>query len=317
MFKLPFDIQKATDQIKLKDPILLIGSCFSDEIGTKLKETKLTSLNNPFGTVYNPYSIFRLLMNQIDEEDIIKSQGVYFHWDTHGIISSLNKGGVQKKLNEKREETQNFLRDTKWLIITLGTAIIYEFEDKRIVANCHKIPDKNFKKRFLSQTEIINSFEDLVKYLDHLRLDLNIIFTISPVRHIKDGLIENNRSKSILIDAVHSICEVHDNTMYFPSYEIVIDELRDYRFYANDMVHPSAQAVDYVWSKFSETFFDPELMNFLKEWQSIRSALNHRPFQPDSEGHQKFLRKILSKLEKLNGMVDVSVELEQIKSKIK
>ncbi|WP_420578069.1 GSCFA domain-containing protein [Ekhidna sp.] len=313
MFKLNFDIPESKEKIHIKDQILLIGSCFSDEMGRKLIQSKLKALDNPFGTIYNPYSIFKLLQHKSHVDDVIESQGIYYHWDAHGSISGLSDMEVTLHFEQSVIETQTFLKKSNWLIITLGTSIIYEWNNK-IVANCHKIPQSKFTKRFLNQQEIIEQFAQLHSSLSQ---NINIIFTISPVRHIRDGLIENNRSKAILIDAIHQIVRSYENVQYFPSYEILIDELRDYRFYDRDMIHPNSQAIDYIWNIFSETYFDKETNDFLKEWSKVKAAIDHRPFQPDSESHQKFLRSTLEKLKSLNEKVDLSVEMKQIKNQLK
>lgn len=312
MFNLNFEIPESKDKINLKDSILLFGSCFSDEVGGKLTQSKFKALSNPFGTIYNPHSIFKLLANAVEKNHLVESQGVHYHWDTHGSISGLSAQECSQLFEDRMKETQAFLKQTKWLIITLGTSIAYE-RNNEIVANCHKVPQAQFNKRFLSQKEIIEQFASLYANLDP---DLLIIFTVSPVRHIRDGLVENNRSKAILIDAVHQIVADYENVQYFPSYEILIDELRDYRFYSEDMIHPSQQAIDYVWKRFSETYFDEDTRSFIKDWSKVKSAIDHRPFQPHSESHQKFLQSTLKKLQALNEKVDLSVEMEEIKNQL-
>ena len=316
MFKIPFDIPPSEKKINIHDSILLLGSCFSDEIGQRLSESKFKVVSNPFGTIYNPHSILDVLTDKIEDEDVVESQGVFFHWDAHSILSGISEADLIKKVEQAKIETQAFLKEAKWLIITLGTAIIYELSNGKVVANCHKVPSKSFKKRFLKQEEITDQFEGLINHLRVINPDMQILLTVSPVRHIRDGLIENNRSKSILIDVVHSLVETHHNVGYFPSYEILIDELRDYRFYADDMVHPSKQSIDYVWESFMATYFDEDTQDLQKEWQKLKSALNHRPFHPETEKHQKFLASTLQKLETLNEKLDVSVEIEQIRSQI-
>lgn len=314
MFKLNFEIPDSKNKINLKDQVLLIGSCFSDEIGNELRENKFNVLSNPFGTIYNPHSIFKVLRGNMNPDDTIEGQGIFYHWDAHGSISGLDQAEVAKLLIEKNQKTQTFLRETKWLIITLGTALIYEYEEVGIVANCHKIPQSKFSKRFLTQQEIIEQFALLHSQLGS---SVNVVFTVSPVRHIRDGLIENNRSKAILIDSIHRLVEEYENVNYFPSYEILVDELRDYRFYAEDMIHPNEQAIKYIWGKFSETYFNKDTLSFLSEWTKLRTSINHRPFQPESESHQKFLRSTLDRLSALNEKVDLSVEIEQIKNQLK
>lgn len=316
VFKLEFNIPKSPIKINLRDSILLIGSCFSDEIGNRLNDNKLTGLSNPFGTIYNPYSIFKLLKNESETSNVIESQGVYYHWDAHGEISGLNETETTSLFEKRNNETQNFLKNCKWLIITLGTTIVYENEMRNIVANCHKVAAKKFKKRFLNQEEIIQEYANLHSYLHDINPNLNIVFTVSPVRHIRDGLIENNRSKAILIDAIHSINAKHSNTSYFPSYEIVMDELRDYRFFKTDRIHPTEEAIEYVWEQFMKTYFDEDTINFIKQWSKLKAAIYHQPFQPESSSHQTFLKTTLNKLQNLNEKADLSVEIAHVRKQI-
>lgn len=317
MFKLKFDIPVSPKKINLKDKLYLSGSCFSDEIGELLLVNKFTSFSNPFGTIYNPISIFKLLRNESVGNHITESQGVFYHWDCHGQISGLTQSEAQHSFSEQLNESNDFLKKSNWLIITLGTSIVYRLKStNQIVANCHKIPSSEFHKEFLSTEEIIDDFNKTFNYLRNQIPNLNVILTVSPVRHVKDGLIENNLSKSILLAAVHDIVLGQDKVSYFPSYEIVIDELRDYRFYKKDMIHPSEEAVEYVWNRFAETYFDQETTNFLKEWSKIKSALQHKPFQPGSSKHQQFLSNTLDQLDKLNDLIDTSVEKEMIQKQL-
>ena len=317
MFKLDFEIPESVEKIDLSDKIVLIGSCFSDEMGMHLNENKFRYLSNPFGTIYNPLSIFKLLSDKANKEDLIESQGVFYQWDSHGSISGLSEKETKDLFAQKNDETQEFLLSSKWLVITLGTSIVYEHEGVGIVGNCHKVPASRFRKRFLNQQEILSQFQELDAYLSGKNPDLNIILTVSPVRHIRDGLVENNRSKSILIDAVHTIVDRYENVNYFPSYEILIDELRDYRFYGQDMIHPSTQAVKYVWEKFAATFFSTETNKVLYEWTKIRAAINHRPFQPDSKAHLNFLESTLKKCIDLGDIINIESEIQEIKARIK
>lgn len=294
-----------------------MGSCFSEEIGTLLRENKFDCLSNPFGTIYNPHSIFKLLAKKVSANNITESQGVFYHWDAHGVISGLTEEAVKSSFEEKQRELQSFLEEADWLIITLGTSFVYEHENVGIVANCHKIPDKNFTKRLLPQKEIIDQFCEFHYYLAGFNKNLNIALTVSPVRHIRDGLVENNYSKAILLDAVHSLTAQLDNVSYFPSYEIVIDELRDYRFYRSDLIHPSDDAIKYIWQRFGTTYFDSETLKIVAEWEKLKTSINHKPFQPQSEAHQSFLKNTLNKLIKMNEKINVRVEIEQIRNHIK
>jgi len=317
VFKLPFDIPESDSKINLKDAICLVGSCFSDEIGTRLSESKFDTWSNPYGTIYNPHSIIKSLSQKPSETEFIENEGVFYHWDAHGKVSAKTSEDLLALVQNQYQLTEAFLKRTKHLILTFGTAWVYEIDDHQIVANCHKVPASQFQKRLLSQNEIMEEYYKFQDHLNQINPNINMILTVSPIRHIRDGLVENNRSKSILIDAVQIITENHANASYFPAYEIVVDELRDYRFYAEDMVHPSAQAVKYVWERFIQCYADTETKDFLAEWKKVQAALQHRPFHPDTANHQQFLKKTLGKLEKLNDKVDLHVEIDHLKKQIR
>lgn len=313
MFKLEFNIPSSPPKINLKEGILLTGSCFSDEIGNLLKQNKCRVTSNPFGTIYNPHSIFSGLRNDQKADNITESQGVFYHWDTHGKISGLTKEDAKTSFNLANDIAISAIENSKWLIITLGTAIVYKLESTGdIVANCHKIESSAFKKEFLTTDNIVSDFEKTYDHLKNVNPELNILLTVSPVRHIKDGLVDNSRSKSILLESVHRIISKNSDVNYFPSYEIMIDELRDYRFYKKDMIHPSQEAIEYVWERFCETYFDQETLDFLSEWSKIKSAIHHKPFQPQSPKHQQFLKDTLQKVKALNDLVDTRVEIEML-----
>ncbi|MEM0938289.1 MAG: GSCFA domain-containing protein [Bacteroidota bacterium] len=315
--KLDFPIQPSFKKLKLPDAIYLIGSCFSSEIGKKLLSNKFQVLSNPLGTIFNPSSIFKILSGNIDPTNSVEKNGIHYHWDAHSKISSLDFQHLQQTIQEKIATSEKFLQKSKWLIITFGTAWTYkQRSSKNIVANCHKVDTSEFYKELLDVKLIVDAFRDFKMHIIKINPYINIILTVSPVRHTRDGLVENNRSKARLIEAVHDIVERFENVDYFPAYELMIDELRDYRFYATDLVHPSDQAVDYLWTRLAETYFSDETLSFIKEWQQIETALNHKPFQLKSKAHQKFLAETLAKLEKLNEKVDLSVEMEEIKSQI-
>lgn len=315
--KLDFSPPPSKHAIDLSHKIYLMGSCFSDQIGAKLHENKFSVLSNPFGTIYNPISIFKLLIGDLDQENTTESQEIFYHWDTHGDIFGINENEVKDHLREKQKLSSQAIKDSDFLFITLGTAWVYTLNaSQEIVANCHKQPSTHFHKRLLSTNEIVEDFKKLHKHLTNVNPDINIVFTVSPVRHVKDGLVENNRSKSILIESVHQLCETHENVSYFPSYEIMIDELRDYRFYKADLIHPSDEAVNYIWECFTITFFSAESLDFLTTWGKLKNAINHRPLHPSSTTHQKFLKQTLEKLEELNDSVDLSAEINSIKTKL-
>ncbi len=322
MFKLSFDVHPLSESFTQEQSVLLLGSCFSENMGQKFEAHKFTALTNPFGTIYNPLSIFRNLRLSLEQGDqsnhrITEHAGVFYSWDTHSAISSLNATELASNLDRVYANTGSFFESADWLIITPGTAWVYALEDSaEIVANCHKHPQHTFRKRLLTTEEIMEAFQATHALLQAANPNVQILFTVSPVRHIRDGLVENNQSKSILLTAVHEIIGQNPNCHYFPAYEIMIDELRDYRFYAEDMIHPSQQAIDYIWGKFVKAACTPDTQQFLSEWQKIRAALNHRPFHPQSEAHQQFLKVTLSRLERLSNVVDVQAEIATLKNQI-
>ncbi len=317
MFHLSFPISPRVENIQLKSRIVSMGSCFADSIGQQMADHKFDVLANPFGMIYNPISLAQLLADDVDEQAVLEHQGVHFHWQAHGEVSALNARELQTILTVRRQQLQERLTDADWLIITLGSAFAYRLKSTgRIVANCHKVPQSEFTKELLSAEEMIVTLSQAVKKLEANNSRLGVIITVSPVRHIRDGLVENNHSKARLIEVAHALCEQAENVQYFPAYEILLDELRDYRFYANDRVHPSQEAVEYIWNRFSETYFDDSTRAFIADWHQIRSALQHRPFHPHSQGHQQFLNATLAKLNKLSSQVDVSAEVSLLERQL-
>ncbi|MCP4461002.1 MAG: GSCFA domain-containing protein [Cytophagales bacterium] len=317
MFHLPFSIAPSQTKINLSDEIVLLGSCFADSIGDKLITSKFRTTSNPFGTIYQPLAIFKILSQGINKNSIIKNQDIFYHWDTHGEVSSLDEQELKSIADEKQNSLQEKLKNAKWLILTFGSAYAYRLKsDGQLVANCHKIPSSEFDKELLSVETISKGFERTYKHLQEINPDLKIILTISPVRHVRDGLAENNRSKARLIEATQSIVENREACSYFPAYEIMIDELRDYRFYTEDRVHPNQEAVDYIWQRFSATYFADQTQIFLKKWTGIQSAVKHRPFHAASKQHQEFLKKTIDELRVMKDTVDVSVELSLLESQL-
>lgn len=317
MFKLDFDIPVNSKLINHQDQIVSIGSCFSDNIGSKLKTYKFKVLANPFGTLFNPHSIFKVLSGQLDPNDIIENQGIFYHWDTHGEVSSLVKNDLPKIIEEKTTELRQALKSCEWLIITLGTSFIYTYKStNKIVGNCHKFPQFDFTKSLLRVDNITSQFQSCIDILRKSNPEIKVILTVSPVRHTKDGLHENNISKGILHQAVSEIIATHQNTWYFPSYEILIDELRDYRFYKEDMIHPSDQAVAYIWDKFKMCFIDSESNLFIDDWNKILVALAHQAFHPTSDKHQKFILNLIKKLEQYASKINVEQEIEILNNQL-
>ncbi|RED96193.1 GSCFA domain-containing protein [Marinoscillum furvescens] len=321
MFTLPFTPEPSTLKIRLKDTLFSIGSCFSDNIGQQLKDHKFNILTNPLGVIYNPYSIFknlRLILSEgIDPENFIQNDGVYFHWDTHSAISGTDLGTFKNLLAQRSLHARQSLTNANWMILTFGSIYVYKYlKTGKIVANCHKVPSQQFEKMELSIPEIIEDYRQTMELIRSINGDVKVILTVSPVRHIREGLVANNYSKSALLQAVHKITNQDPNAYYFPSYEIMIDELRDYRFYKEDMIHPSEQAITYIWEQFVKTYMDTDSQKFIQEWARIKKSLEHRAFHPQATNHQKFLKSTIQKLEKLGTRVDVSSELELIKKQL-
>lgn len=306
-------------RISLTDSILTIGSCFSDAIGSRLISNKVTALVNPFGTIYNPHSIHKVIQyavseSNVTENSLVQRQDVFLHYDFHSQLSSLDEHELKERLKSIISNTHSFLRSAKWLIITYGTAWVYELiQTNDIVANCHKMPKSLFNKFLMTQKEILGSFEAMYTGLKVLNPGIRIILTVSPVRHIKETLELNSVSKSILRVACHTLTQQHTDVQYFPAYELVLDDLRDYRFYKSDMIHPSDVAEEYIWQKFGEQYFSEELKAFLVKWKDIRSALNHRPFHPGSSAHRKFVDETIKRLQELKDVVNVDEEISSLK----
>lgn len=305
-------------KIHLTDPVLTIGSCFSETIGQQLADHKFNVCINPFGTVYNPISIHRLvelcLKKQLpDEAGYAQRDDVYFHYDFHSRFAALSLNDLKHSLYRTVTFAHDSFQQTNWLMITYGTAWVYKLKSTdRIVANCHKMPGPLFIKELLSLEKIIESFNKLYLQLKACNPDLHILLTVSPVRHVRDTLELNSVSKSVLRMACHTLCNTYSGVHYFPAYEILLDDLRDYRFYASDLIHPSEEAGRYIWQKFTEACMDDHARNFINEWSSISQALSHRPALPGSKSHKRFLEDTIRRLEKLKGTVNVQNEIEAL-----
>ncbi len=302
-FRTEVHINDSAKKIDVSDRIFSIGSCFSTEMSELLQRAQLQTLNNPFGTVFNPYSIDVAIKRLHDssfytEEELIQYNGEVISLDHHTAFDTAFVHQTLDKINTKIEEGNRFLQETNWVLITYGTSYIYEFLPKnKLVANCHKIPGKFFEKRLLTSDEIKESISKTVESLNDIcRDDVQILFTVSPVRHTKDGMIENTLSKSRLISAIHHVIPHYENCHYLPVYEIVMDDLRDYRFYKDDLIHPNSQAVNYIFEKFGNAYFSDETMDFIEENFKIFQALNHKSGNESSPKHQEFLENLKGRI---------------------
>ena len=299
-------LQQAEHQFDYQSQLLLLGSCFVENIGKKLDYNKFRSLQNPFGILFHPKAIENLLSKSIHafsytEEDIFYHNERWHCFDAHSDLSDVSKEELLRKLNNGLKDTRLQISKLTHIIITLGTAWVYRNNTlNAIVANCHKVPQKEFSKDLLSVESIVKSLENTIGLIKSTNPDAQIIFTVSPVRHLKDGFVENQQSKAHLITAILHVLEKNVTLSavegYFPSYEIMMDELRDYRFYKSDMVHPNELAVDYIWEKFKDVWISREAFATMDKVEEIQRGLKHRPFNPDSKEHQKFLNSLQGKI---------------------
>jgi hypothetical protein len=321
-FTTPVSLLPSPTKLSLKSNTYTIGSCFADVIGSALAENKYNSLINPFGTTYNPYSIHKLLEyaianKEVEQESYLQQADVHLNYNFHSELSALNKTELKTHIKIRIESSHQFLKQTDWLIITYGSAWVYERKDnKEIVANCHKMPASAFEKYLLSQKKIIESFESLYKQIKAINPDINIILSVSPVRHLKDTFQLNSVSKSVLLLSCYTLSNQFNDVHYFPAYEIMMDELRDYRFYKPDLLHPSKLAETYIWEKFVDTYLDDEAKIFLEQWYKIKSALSHEAFHRSSNAHQIFLNHTLQALQEISHRVDVTKEITLVNSQI-
>lgn len=291
-------------EISHADKILMIGSCFAESIGEKLAESKFDCLINPNGILFNPASISAALHSYIDPEIIIPepkmNEGLYYFFQYSGSYSSVKKDQLITRVKISKESAHSVLKESKFLIITFGTAFAYRhIESNFLVANCHKLPQKEFKKELLTTSDILPAYNHLIKELIEINPNLNIIFTVSPVKYLRDGIVENNLSKSILIQSVHELITANKNCFYFPAFELINDDLRDYRFYKEDMAHPNEQAINYIWGKFMETFFSDETQEICHKLKEIKQAVSHRPLEAESAKHIEFKKALLKKCEEM------------------
>lgn len=304
-FRLTFPFEPLADKISYRHKILLAGSCFAENMGELMKENKLNTFTNPNGIVYNPISIASQLSRCIEgreyqENELFQHNELWNSWQHHGQYSSTDKASILNLINQDFGNAKDYLISGDWLIITFGSAYVYKLKDTgEAVANCHKYPNSEFIKELLTVDEIVNTWQELIIQLKAKNPKLKIIFTVSPVRYMRDGLVNNNRSKAILLQAVHQLCDAYEHINYFPAYELVMDDLRDYRFFTQDLVHPNAQAIQYVWEKFMEAIFEDEAKTIYSKIHPLVTASKHKVLNEGTEAHQKFLVAHLKKAEKL------------------
>ena len=307
-------LKPEANQIDYSSKILLLGSCFSENIGGKFDYFKFQNIQNPFGVIFNPVSIEKLIVRAMQntpfsERDIFQHKEIWKCFDAHSELSSLDKNELLEDLNKELQNLRMALFTSTHIIFTFGTSWVYNnLENGEIVANCHKIPQKNFTKQLLSIEEISKSLQNIFNKISEINPNVTIINTVSPVRHIRDGFVENSLSKAHLHSAIHQIKNqrssvVNLQSYYFPSFEIMMDELRDYRFYAEDMLHPNKTAIAVIWQKFSKVWIAPETQKIQDQVASIQASLLHRPFNPKSVEHLKFSEKLQQKIASIKNLL--------------
>lgn len=320
-FHLNFKIPPLSFQASYGQKCLMMGSCFSEQIGERLKEVKFDTLVNPHGILYNPISMVDALETYLTArsytpEDLFQDRGIWHSWDHHGRFSHSDREKTLGRITESQNEAISRLEEADWLILTLGSAWVYRLKSKdRVVANCHQVPAEAFTRELLRPEQIIARVGNFLHRLAGYNAKARVIFTVSPVRHSREGIVENNLSKSILLYAVHHLVNKFEGTYYFPAYELVIDDLRDYRFFDEDLVHPNRQAVDYVWDRFAPFFFTPASQATLQEISEINRSLAHRPLHAESEEFARFKGTLLEKIHQLEdryGFLNFSAEKKRI-----
>lgn len=310
-------------RIGLTSRIVTVGSCFAEVTGRRLADHKLNVLTNPFGTIFNPLSIAELLTMALtgsapDENRYVERDGIWFHYDFHSSLWAYDRHTLRDRLVKTLRETAEAIRQADFLLLTFGSAVVYRhIETSKVVANCHKMPGSLFEKYLYQYEYLLDVMKRLLKTLHKASPTLQLLLTVSPVRHTRDTMPLNQVSKATLRMLTHELTAWNEWVHYFPAYELMMDDLRDYRFYEADLIHPNAQAHDYIFAKFAESAFDAELSDFAGEWSAVRRALAHRPlYGNDSPAHRQFLTRLLNQLETLSKRIDVSAELVEVRSRL-
>ena len=306
LFRTPVQVIKVPELITPKDRVLFMGSCFAGNMGKFMSEAKFPVLINPFGVLYNPTSIADAFTSLIENttqtnEELFFSNGLWHSFLHHGLFSHPSPIETIEKIQDSTSQGHNFLKKARFLVITFGTSYVYEHKKlQKVVANCHKFPDSHFSRYRLEPEEIIEAYKDLIVKLRVFNPDLNIIFSVSPIRHLRDGAHENQVSKSVLLLAVEKLTTLFEKAWYFPAYEIVLDELRDYRFYDEAMTHPNEVAVKYIWNKFMEATFTHQSKDYYQEIQKIIRARNHQPSVHNTDQARFFFQSSLDLVDSLS-----------------
>ena len=320
-WSIDFPIPASPFPISHSSKVLSLGSCFAQTIGSKMQAAKFKVLVNPFGTLFHPLNLVDLLKQAIpatpmNSAGIVEREGVFVHYGAHSDVKGGSRAELEDNYTRQMLALHHSLKEATHLVLTLGTAWIYQHKEFGRVANCHKQPAALFEKKLSSLEELEKGLRPVLKLLTEQNPNLKIILTLSPVRHTKEGIAENQLSKSLLRVLCAQLEQQLEAVTYFPAYEILVDELRDYRFYKSDLVHPSEEAENYIWEKWQQFSFNLETQQKVAEIQKIQLELAHRSFNPDSEAHRKFLQNLLGKLERMQGEVDFSEEIQDVKSRL-
>jgi len=311
-----------TFDLSHSDKVFSVGSCFAQHMADRLLHYKFSCTSNPYGTLFHPIPLLQNLTkalkgSEINKELFLDREEGVFHYSCHSSIWANSKDELKNNLQGLQTSVAKDLKESKLLILTFGTAFLYQLADsEKAVANCHKQPKNTFTKGLSSPQEIQAVFQSFYTELKKQNPGIQILLTVSPVRHIRDGVHNNNVSKSALLLACEEIQNTFVDVHYFPAYEIVLDELRDYRFFEKDRVHPNEEARDYVWQKFSKALLNPASLLVNKDLDKLFSSINHRAFREDSKAHQQFLKKTLDLALELNEKVDLEVEIKRLKSRL-
>ncbi|NML66255.1 hypothetical protein HHL22_13665 [Hymenobacter sp. RP-2-7] len=323
MFRTELTIAPQERQLPRSARVLTVGSCFADSMGERLRLNKVTALVNPFGTVFQPLALAKLLRAAAGEaqdwqQHVVEARGRWQSFDFHGTLGADSPVELLQTIQQQVQRVSDFLRQTDLVVLTLGTAWAYRLrETDELVSNLHKLPAQLFEKELLTADEIVNGLAEVHALLRRIKPDIRIALTVSPVRHLKDTLPLNAVSKSVLRVACHYLSELLPGVSYFPAYELLNDDLRDYRFYASDMLHPSEAAEEYIWDRFARVYFDADFGRFRKEWAAVRQSLTHRPLHLGAPEHRTFLDQTAERLERLLSQgVEVRQELRDVQRQL-
>jgi|APTNR8051073442_1049403.scaffolds.fasta_scaffold29334_1 hypothetical protein len=308
-FRTEAEVAQSPFKICYSDKVFCIGSCFAERMEQKLHVQKFSTLLNPFGILFQPFAIANCIESVIEktyfrESDLVLQDGIYHSLQHHGDFSDTEAQQAIEKINQKIDEAHLFLKEADVLLITFGTAIVFEHKASGVVVgNCHRIPQSEFLKRILTVEEVVARMETTLQHTLRFNKKLKFIFSVSPVRYLSFGMHENQLAKATLLLAIDALQKKFDEAYYFPAYEIVMDDLRDYRFMNEDLIHPNEQATEYVWDKFCGAFFSTQTMQLLKSVEEVVAASNHRPRFQNTIAHQKFLDACYSKTLQLQAVL--------------